>query len=36
MGRANGLISYLNQEEMDRIHNGALYILENVGMKIEH
>lgn len=36
MGRASGLISYLNREEMDRLHNGALDILATVGMKIEH
>jgi trimethylamine--corrinoid protein Co-methyltransferase len=36
MGRARGLLEFLNAEEMDRLHNGALKILEEVGMKIEH
>ena len=36
MGRANGLIRFLSMEEMDRIHQSALTILEEVGMQIKH
>ncbi len=36
MGRARGLIEYLNIEEMELIHNSALKVLEEVGMKIDH
>lgn len=36
MGKANGIIKYLSREEMDKLHSGALDILEDVGMKIDH
>lgn len=36
MGKASGLIKFLNQEEMEKLHLSALHILEEVGMKIEH
>jgi len=36
MGKARGLISYLDKEEMDRLHFGALDILREVGMRINN
>ena len=36
MGKANGLINFLNRDEMERLHHGALEILEDVGVRVEH
>ena len=36
MGKAKGLIRFLDREEMERVHNGALRILEDVGMRVDH
>ena len=36
MSRVTGLISVLNQDEMQRIHDAAVDILKTVGMRIEH
>lgn len=36
MGKASGLIRFLNREEMERLHNGALEILEDTGMLVGH
>jgi trimethylamine---corrinoid protein Co-methyltransferase len=36
MGKANGLIRFLDMEEMQRLHEGALEILNDVGMKVDH
>jgi len=36
MGRLTGIISVLSEEEMQSIHDGALQILERVGLWIDH
>ena len=36
MGKAEGVIKYLSLDEMDRLHRGALSILEDIGMRIGH
>ncbi len=36
MGIARGYIKYLDNDEMSKIHEGVLTILEDIGMKIEH
>lgn len=36
MGKASGLIKYLNREEMERIHETVLEILEDVGIMVGH
>jgi trimethylamine--corrinoid protein Co-methyltransferase len=36
MSRASGLISVLEQDEMQLIHDSALRVLDEVGMRIEH
>lgn len=36
MGKANGLIRILQEDEIRLIHHSALRILEEVGMRIEH
>ena len=36
MGRITGLISVLTDEEMQRIHDAAVDVLESVGIKIDH
>ncbi len=36
MGKANGLINFLDRDEMERLHHGALEILEDVGIRVEH
>lgn len=36
MGSVTGLISVLTGEEMQRIHDAAVDVLESIGMKIDH
>jgi trimethylamine--corrinoid protein Co-methyltransferase len=36
VGRVTGLINVLTREEMQRIHDAAVDVLANVGMKIDH
>jgi trimethylamine--corrinoid protein Co-methyltransferase len=36
LSKVGGLVSVLTGEEMQRIHDAALYVLENVGMRIDH
>ena len=36
MGKAKGLISYLDEKEMELLHEGALSVLEKTGVRIDH
>ena len=36
MGKVSGLINVLTNDEMELIHNSALRVLAEVGMRIEH
>ena len=36
MGKVSGLINVLTNDEMELIHNSALKVLAEVGMRIEH
>jgi trimethylamine:corrinoid methyltransferase-like protein len=36
MGKVTGLISVLSEEEMGRVHDAAVRVLEAVGMRIDH